>query len=73
MKENKTDRLQDLHNKGERDRSEGANNYKPPHSLGDEITTTFLSFIPHEREEHQNIVEENEAYNKGWRNTDKQR
>ncbi|PTX59559.1 hypothetical protein C8N46_109148 [Kordia periserrulae] len=52
------------HDKGEKDRAEGR--YKPPHDILDDFLTWSDSGM-------KKINEDNEAYNKGWRNTDKQK
>lgn len=51
------------HDKGEQDRSKGEHN--PPHGIIDDLTTWSDSGMKRNRED-------NEAYRKGWENTDGQ-
>ena len=60
MSEYESERLQELHNKGQEDDS-----YDPPHSVVDDLLTWRPSSV-------EKVHEENEAYNKGWKNDRKQ-
>ena len=60
----KDNRLEELHNKGQEDRSEGR--YDPPHDLLDDILTWSESGV-------DKMNEENEAYSEGWNHTDEQK
>jgi hypothetical protein len=53
-----------LHNRGEKDAAKGR--YNPPHGIFDDLTTWTASGM-------KRNGEENEAYNKGYRNAKKQR
>ncbi len=59
------DRLQDLHNQGEQDAA-SRSGYDTPHGFLDEATTFTSSGMEKNRTE-------NEAYNKGFKNGQKQR
>lgn len=60
-------REEELHNKGAQDRSEyekdgKSKHYEPPHGLLDQFTTW-------DKENMERHARENEAYDKGWKNT----
>ena len=56
--------LKDLHNQGQSDRANG-NGYNTPNGFGTQLTNWG-------NERSKEIAAENNAYNAGWRNADKQ-